>query len=138
MKSLQHFAVMVFLAVLACTGLHALSFDFRANIPFEFRAGDTLMPSGEYLVHGEGPWVILRATDGSRQTPILMTIDVAGGNPKEARLDFNRYGSEYFLTSIWDSFSQDGRQVGQTAREKEVAKRRGLPAPTAVTIASTK
>ena len=138
MKNLKQFAVVAILVTLACAGLHAQTFDVRVIIPFGFRAADAQMPAGEYLVHGEGAWVVLRAVDGSRQTPILTTIAAAGGYPKDAGLDFNRYGSEYFLSVIWDSSSWNGHQLLPTAREKELAKRRGLPVPTAVTLASSK
>jgi len=138
MKNFKQFAVVAILVTLACAGLHAQTFDVRVTIPFDFRAADTQLPAGEYVVHGEGSWVVLRALDGTRRTPILTTIAAAGGYPKDAGLDFNRYGSEYFLSVIWDSSSWNGHQLLPTAREKEVAKRRGRPVPTAVTLDSSK
>lgn len=137
--SLKHFAVVAVFGALACAGLHAQSVDMQANIPFDFRAGDKLMPAGEYVVHGEGPWVILRSEDSSRQTPILMTIGViATGDRQEARLNFNRYGGEYFLSAIWNSFSENGRQLLKSARQKELAKLGGVPSPAAVALVSSK
>jgi|HubBroStandDraft_4_1064222.scaffolds.fasta_scaffold1303215_1 hypothetical protein len=138
MKNFKPLAVVAFFGALACAGLHAQTVDVRATIPFDFRAGDALMPAGEYLIHEQDSWILLRAADGGKPARILMTIGVVGGDPKDARLDFKRYGSEYFLTELWVSSSLDGRQLLPTAREKELAKRGEVPARTAVTIASSK
>jgi len=138
MKNFKLFAAVAFLGALACAGLHAQVVDARAIIPFDFHAGDALMPAGEYQIHQQDSWVFLRLADGGKPARILMTIGVAGRDPKDARLDFSRYGSEYFLSELWLSSSLDGRQLRPTTREKELAKRGEVPAPTAVTIASSK
>jgi hypothetical protein len=139
MKSFKQLAVVAFFAALTCAGLHAQSLDMRANIPFDFHAGDRLMPAGEYVIHQQGGLVFLRGTDRGGPAPILMTIGLVGADSsRDARLDFKRYGSEYFLSAIWNPFSKDGRQVPQTARQKELAKRGDIPVPAEVTITSTK
>ena len=138
MKSLKQLATATIFAALACTGLHAQSFDMRATVPFDFHAGDRILPAGEYVIHEEGPWIWLRGADGGTPSPIMITIATSGREPQNARLDFNRYGSDYFLTKVWDPFSLDGRQLLQTAREKEIAKRGGVPARAVVNLASSK
>jgi hypothetical protein len=55
----QFIAVTIF-AALACAGLQAQSADLRATIPFNFHAGERLMPAGEYLIHEQGPIVVVR------------------------------------------------------------------------------
>jgi hypothetical protein len=94
------------------------------------------MPAGEYLIRGQGPVVFVRRTDNGSNAFALMTIAVAGRDtPRKARLDFNRYGKEYFLTKVWGSFGENGHQLQQTSREKELAKR-GTPVPSEVRLAS--
>jgi hypothetical protein len=69
----------------------------------------------------------------------LLTFGASGRGPAQnARVDFKRYGSAYFVTAVWNSYTHDGRQVPQTAREKELAKRGDVPVPAAVNIVSTK
>jgi hypothetical protein len=69
----------------------------------------------------------------------VMTYRSAGRDPSsKAELDFNRYDSEYFLTVVWDAFTQDGRQVPPTAHEKELAKRGVGPVVAAVPLAGSK
>jgi hypothetical protein len=139
MKSLQQqlMAVAIF-AALACTGLHAQSADMRATIPFDFHAGDRLMPAGEYIIHEQGAVVFLREADGGRLAPILMTIGVDSLDRQEAHLEFKHYGNQFFLTEVWNSFTQNGRRMLPTSREKELAKRGDVPLPTTVALVSSK
>jgi len=138
MNSLKHLATATIFAALACTGLHAQSFDIRATIPFDFHAGTTTLPAGEYVIHEQGPLVWLRGAVGGTRSPIMITIATTGRELQHARLNFNRYGSDYFLTTVWSSSSLDGHQLVQTAREKEIAKRGGVPARVVVNLASSK
>jgi hypothetical protein len=126
-------------AVLAGTGLHAQKLDMRATIPFDFRAGNTLMPAGEYDVYRHDHWVVLRLVDGGKPSTAFLTNGAIAADPvRDARLEFNRYGNAYFLTTIWEPFSHDGRQVPRTSREKELAKRGVVPVQTAVVLASNR
>jgi hypothetical protein len=127
-------------AALGCAGLQAQSADLRASIPFNFRAGDRLMPAGEYQIQEQGPVVIVRPADGGAPASILLTVAVVTvpSTPRDPRLDFNLYGGEYFLTNIWGSYSENGRQVPQTARQKELAKAGSTPAKAMVALASNK
>ncbi len=139
MKNLKQLVVAAGFAVLACTGLHAQSIDMRATIPFDFHAGDTLMPAGEYVIHAQDPWIILKHLDGGKAAGALMTNAASRGNSTgDSRLVFNRYGDTYFLTTVWNQSSGEGRQVPETARQKELAKRGEVPVQAAVTLASSK
>jgi|ERR1700722_3035088 hypothetical protein len=138
MKRLKQLVVLSTFAVLAGTGLHAQSVDVQATIPFDFHAGDRLMPAGEYVIHEQGPCVIFKNADG-KASGAVMTFGVSGRGPaQDARLEFNRYGDEYFLLAVWNSFTADGRQVPRTARQKELAKRGNAPVEAAVALARSK
>jgi hypothetical protein len=122
MKSLKQFAVAASFAALACAGMHAQNAGMRVSIPFDFHAGEKLMPAGQYFIQEQGPWVILRTADGDKHPAALMTNGVFGADSfRGARLDFHRYGSAYFLNAIWNS-SRNGREVPPTAGENELAK----------------
>jgi hypothetical protein len=140
MKSLKQLVVVAIFAALACSGLHAQSVDLRATIPFDFHAGNKLLPAGEYEIHGEGPVVWLRAEDNGKPAFALMTIGAAAGldSHQQARVEFNRYGNEFFLRTIWNPSIAGGRQLLPTAREKELVARGNVPARTAVAVYSTK
>jgi hypothetical protein len=139
MKSCKQLVVVAIFAALAVAGLNAQVVDMRASIPFDFHAGNTFMPAGEYRIHGQDSVVFVRGADTGTPVSILMTNSVAGRGPAhDARLEFTRYGNEYFLTTVWNSVTQDGRQTLPTARERELAKQGVVPAKAVVTLASSK
>jgi hypothetical protein len=140
MKRLMQLVLLATFAVLACAGLHAQSVDMRATIPFDFHAGDRLMHAGEYVIQERGPWVILDDVD-AKASGAVMTFGASGRGPahaQDARLEFNRYGGEYFLATVWNSSTADGRQVPLTARQRELAKRGDVPAQATIAFNSTK
>jgi hypothetical protein len=136
MNNLKQLVVSVFFVALSCTGMHAQTVGMRATVPFDFRAGDKLMPAGQYLIEEHGSWVALRVAGSGKEAVALLTNSALGPDSSHtARLDFSRYGSVYFLTAIWEPYSQNGRQVPTAAREKELAKNVGIPAQAVVVIA---
>ena len=138
MKSYTQLATVTLFAALACTGLRAQTVNLWATVPFDFSAGGKLMPAGQYLIQEQGYLTIFHGFNNGNPNVILMTATGDGGTSGKARLDFNRYGSRYFLTAIWDSQTPEGRRVPPTAREKELAKRGDVPVQTAVSLVSTK
>jgi hypothetical protein len=139
MNRLKQLAVVTIFVALTCAGLHAQSADMRVTIPFDFEAGNKLMPAGEYHVQGQGSWIIIRPVNGGRSATGMLTNATSGpDNNRNARLEFTRYGSAYFLTKIWSPYSSTGRQVPQSAREKELAKRLADPVQRAAILASNK
>jgi hypothetical protein len=89
------------------------------------------------VVQGQDSWILLRLADGGKPSVGVLTNGTIGASStRDARLEFNRYGSAYFLTAVWSPFSVSGRQVPPTSREKNLAKR-GVPVQTAAVRAST-
>jgi hypothetical protein len=139
MKSSKQLVVLAIFAALAVAGLNAQVVDMRASIPFDFQAGNTLMPAGEYRIHCQDSVVFVRGADTGRPVSILITNRTVGRGPvQDARLEFNRYGNDYFLTAVWNSVTQSGRQMLPTARERELAKQGVVPAKAVITVASSK
>jgi len=109
----------LFLIVLSGS-LHAQTMDMRATIPFAFRAGETVMPAGEYTVRHSANNLFLHKEGGP--SVVLLTNAAARPNlPATGRLDFSRYGEEYFLSSLWTQGSRDGCAIPKSRAEKEVA-----------------
>ena len=108
---------------MACTSLHAQNCDLKAVIPFDFRAGNTFMPAGEYLIHEQGQCVILHGLDGpGRVTSFLTNSTLDPAQPREGWLRFNRYENEYFLTEFRNPSSECGHQLRPSARETQLAR----------------
>ena len=129
------------LTAMASTRIAQAQETVIVNIPFDFAASKTMLPAGEYSVTVSGPThsLILISRKDSAASAFINTNAVVSVNVQsESKLVFNRYGSEYFLSTIWDSYAEDGRQVRWTAREKELAKRGNVPVRAVITLASSK
>ncbi|HVN83185.1 MAG TPA: hypothetical protein VMW38_29645 [Terriglobia bacterium] len=97
-----------------------------ADIPFNFHVGNATLPAGPYQVNSGYPTtdsLSIRSKDGSKGA-IVMTSAVA---PMKAdgtsKLVFNQYGSEYFLSEVWNPYDSIVRGVVKTKSEVEVARK---------------
>jgi hypothetical protein len=117
-----HFAVGLF-AALACSGLQAQT-PLRANIPFEFRMGQTSFQSGEYVFQLSSHILVVRQAEGQHSAVMTLTQSAWRLNkPETSLLEFNRYGDTYFLSKLWIQGSTDGEALPSTSHEKELARR---------------
>ena len=119
MKQLQ-FAVGLLATVASCS-LYAQIMNARANIPFEFRVGEKLMPAGEYWIQHANGWLGLQETGGHRATAAILTYATDLKSEKPV-IQFNRYGDAYFLGKLSMPGSDTGRAVPKTPRETELAR----------------
>ncbi len=97
----------------------------RASVPFEFQAGDTMMPAGEYQVErglsGTKRLQRIQLTDSSISAFVATEpVDTADKNV-EPKLIFHCYADECFLSEIWGGESQ-GRKLEMSRREKQLAR----------------
>lgn len=108
---------------LAPTQSHAQQ-AMQAKIPFEFQAGDTMLPAGEYrivrLLTGSESVQEIRATDSSAAVFVGTYSADQGNKHVEAKLIFNCYHNACFLSEIWTG-SGPGRKLMQSRREKELS-----------------
>lgn len=130
----QAFRIFATLSLLAIMGLssvygqivHALKF----NAPFDFIVGKTTLPAGEYTVELDriglaadtGSRLLIRSAD-DRLCAAVMTMPVqALAIQAKAKLVFNRYGDQYFLSQVWTPGDNVGRELPQSHVERELAK----------------
>ena len=117
-----HFAVGLF-AVLACSGLQAQT-KLEANIPFEFRMGESSFEAGSYVFDYSAHMLVVREEHGNRTAAMALMLPVSREKaPKTGIVEFNRYGETYFLAAIWTPGSPDGGSLPKSAGEKEYARR---------------
>jgi hypothetical protein len=94
------------------------------NIPFAFTAGAATLPAGEYRVQkmdSNSAVLLLRCGDPTAAA-FVTTIGTQGKKQQEqSKLVFNRYNDHYFLSQVWVAGHSTGRELRQTAREKEIA-----------------
>ena len=107
---------------LVCASLYAQTMDMRATIPFTFRAGETVMPAGDYTIRYREHQLLLRKAGGGPSI-MLLTNDALRLTPSpESRLNFSRYGERYFLSSAWSLGSSAGFEIPKGHAEKELAR----------------
>jgi len=113
--------------------LHAQTMNMQASIPFEFRIGNTVLPSGEYTIRHSGGVLFVKQTGGAHKGGIFLTVGPAGSSASGTLL-FNRYGSTYYLSKVWPAGSKEAQAAPKTAREKELESHIGQPGTTTVAL----
>ena len=116
-------------AAIACSGLQAQTMNVRASIPFDFRVGTNVLPSGEYFIHYRTDGVLSVAAAQGKHAVQIVTI--GGDHPDTPTagggiLQFVRYGEDYYLAKVWTSDSNVARALPKSWRETELAKHAGL------------
>jgi hypothetical protein len=117
------FATLLFTA--AALGLEAQSFDLRGKIPFDFQAGNKVMPAGTYRVQHSAPGLLMLREEGGAQAAVALLTQPTSRKAvsEKGSLEFTRYGEFYFLSQVWVPGTRDGRALPKSVREKEVARR---------------
>jgi hypothetical protein len=123
-RALVMAAMMALTAVATTQVAQAQQRRMAVNIPFNFVAGNTQLPAGEYIVtvSAETRSLILISAKQAAPSIIVNTYGAVSAQPQaESKLVFNRYGDRYFLSQVWQEGNSQGRQITKSAREKEVA-----------------
>jgi len=95
----------------------------RANVPFDFKIGETWMTAGEHTVTFIQPGAVsIRREDGSGACLAVTMAVQKNVTPDEGKLVFNKYGDSYFLSQIWSPGYDQGRGFPKTKAEREMAR----------------
>ena len=101
-----------------------ISGEIEANIPFQFHAGDTKLPPGNYVIHplDNTDLTIMEISSADGTTSALFEVrDAAASSaPAKTELIFNKYGSQYFLAKMFDEGVPDGSNVVESRYEKRI------------------
>jgi len=125
------------LALLATTQGARAQEPVVASIPFQFTAGQTTLPAGEYRVekmNDVSSALLIRSTEGNGAIMVMTSAASAHAPQTQSKLIFHRYGNRYFLTQVWSAGSSQGRELPKSAKEKEQALLARNEAPDQVTI----
>jgi hypothetical protein len=94
------------------------------TIPFDFAAGSSNLPAGDYSVKAsQSSAVILLMNRENPGVCAIVAANSAAANQiqTQSKLVFHRYGDRYFLSQVWTEGNDRGKEVPKTAREKETA-----------------
>ena len=116
---------MVFVLTIFQGKAHAqISGEIEAKIPFQFHAGDTKLPPGNYVIrpldNSDLTVMEISSADGSTSALFEVGDAVANSAPAKTELIFNRYGNRYFLAKLFDEGVPDGSTVKKSRYEERV------------------
>jgi len=108
--------------LLATTSAYAQTIRLKADIPFQFVVGETILPSGEYTIRSINTNQVL-AISGAGQKSVMFITNACGSPRKSAqtKLVFARYGDRYFLSEMWTEGNSTGRKLLKSRGEVGVA-----------------
>jgi opacity protein-like surface antigen len=115
------------LAMSAALGMsaaaHAQTTQMKATVPFEFIAGDTVLPAGDYDVHSWGGKALsIHDVTSNAGTFLLSNSCQLAKTSDSNKLVFYRYGQRYFLAEIWTAGTHIGRKMSLNQRQTELAR----------------
>jgi hypothetical protein len=139
-QSLRIFLMFSALAILAAMPVQAQSSNRQtANIPFSFNVDGKTFPAGLYDVTRLNPQsdkaaLAIKSADGQLSKVVLTMPVQASKTLESAKLVFNRYGDQYFLSQVWTPADNTGLELPRTRSEKTLA-RNIKAAPERATVA---
>ena len=125
-KSVVAFSLLV--ALLAATAATQGQTTRQAifNVPFQFTAGGESLPAGEYIIRRAdqaGLAYFIQRRDG-RAAAAVSVKNTSGAKPAggQARLTFNVYGGQYFLTQAQPEKYGVSVEFQRSRAERELAR----------------
>ena len=98
----------------------ATSEELRCQIPFSFTVNKATLPPGTYRVDVDQEAGMVELRDmGHAAFALGIPFDEA--RLRDAKLVFHRYESTYFLSQVWITGSDRGREVRRSDAELELA-----------------
>jgi hypothetical protein len=107
----------------------------KVNIPFNFVVENDRLQAGEYTIERVANGRLRIQNNDGRAAATFLALSKQGNvTPEKAHFIFHRYGSEYFLATIWTPGQEVGWEVLQGKLETELAKKKTSTVETAMVI----
>lgn len=122
---LSFFFALVFALAIYPAEAHAqIIGNLEANIPFQFYAGNTKLPAGDYRIqvldNSDLTFMEISSMDGSVSALFQVRDAETNPEPAQSELIFNKYGDRYFLAKLFDEGNPEGSQVAESSYEKKI------------------
>jgi len=107
----------------------------KVTVPFSFVVENDRMHAGDYTIQRVADGRLrIQSNDGRTAATFLAFPKQGKATPEQAHFIFRRYGSEYFLATIWTPGQEVGWEVLQGKLETELARKATSSAETAMLI----
>jgi hypothetical protein len=97
-----------------------------ANVKFDFQIGDRLYPAGNYRIESisrqSDNILRIRSLGDANKNQIIVATLLNAGKGQAARLVFQKYGENYFLSNIFLDTEQWGYSIRPSRRQRESTK----------------
>jgi len=116
----------VFRAVVCMLALVAIAQispgDIVADIPFTFSVAGTTLPAGRYIVNQKSDIIrIFNRQVRGLYVPVHPALRTKSDGSK---LVFHRYGDQYFLSAVWVTGDNTGKELFPSEAERQFKARR--------------
>jgi len=91
----------------------------KANIPFDFVAGNQALPAGQYRISPAPGVLVIRSADGTKSAMSTTQNWGGGGRLERTELIFHHIGKTYFLSQVKVEGFSEGRQLPKSRTESE-------------------
>ena len=117
----------IFIFAITTTAVSASTQSARrivVDIPFDFVVEKKTLPAGVYTIknisRNSDATLLIRSADG-REAALVVTnpVEVSAAQ-KESKLVFRQYGDQYFLSQVWTSGGNVGRQLPKSSTEQSL------------------
>jgi hypothetical protein len=136
MKNLLGCLSVAALAVVLAAPLPAQSVGLKANVPFDFVVGGRTLPAGSYDfgLLSRGGVLRVMSESGSASAMTASRVDTTTRSQNATKIEFHRYGNEYFLYRVCDGGATNAIEVPVSRTERELSARASLNRPETVMV----
>lgn len=120
MKRIAGIALIALAGVLSAGNALAQDQGVQAKVPFDFTAGNRLLPSGTYTITSLSAGVVLIQDRDKHVSTVSTTIFDSREPKNEGELVFNKYGDQYFLREVLCPAGGMNVSLPQSKQEKRV------------------
>ena len=103
--SVKKLVIGVLLTVATITFAYGESWEIKANIPFQFTAGKSVLPAGDYQFIPDPQLGTIRIETAKRAAAVVHVVTRLGGGIHTTAIDahavFDKVGNTYTLSEIW-------------------------------------
>ena len=111
-------------ALMAGVSADAQEDRLKVTIPFDFTAGNKILPAGEYTIErgmsNQPDLLLIRGTDNRKVLFLNADETMTINTPTETDLVFQKIGDRYFLYRIWMAGEDVGREIPKSRAEREL------------------
>lgn len=127
METMKHAVALCLVLLLGMVPVAAADLRMTATVPFAFAVGGKILPAGEYHIYEAvpGAWAFWDRKSHATATCLANLDTHAKSNPGEAKLLFNLYEGQAFLSAVVEDRGR--AQMATSKAERDLIARYGKP-----------